>query len=158
EGANRGTGISSMSSANSDDRLRTQRRALIAGGCLMAIGLLVVVLTAKDYGVAWDDYVQTRYGDLCLNYFLSAGRDRACNEFLDLKFYAPTFELLAAAATRPAPSRLIEIRHVLCGAIALLAVPPLIGFGRLLDRPWLGVVAVLALLLTPAYYGHSLVN
>src|SRR5438309_11698126 len=108
-----------MSLASTDPRRGAERGALVVGACLMAIGLLVVVMTAKDYGVAWDDYVQTRYGELALNYFLSAGRDQACNEFLDLKFYAPTFELVAAAVTRFAPSRLIEIRHVLCGAVAL---------------------------------------
>src|SRR3954447_22856135 len=104
---------------------RTARmRAALAGGCLMLVGLFVVVLTAADYGVAWDDYVQTRYGNLVLNYFLSGGIDRSCNDFLDLKFYAPTFEVAAAAADRIVPARTIELRHILCGIVALLAVPP----------------------------------
>jgi hypothetical protein len=140
------------------NRRRARFASATIGACLMLAGLIVIACTAADYGVAWDDYVQTRYGELVLNYFLSGGEDRACNEFLDLKFYAPTFEVVAAAAARLFPARAIELRHVLCGAVALLAVPPLVGFGRLLGRPWLGVIASVALFLSPVFYGHALIN
>lgn len=140
------------------DRRRMRRNAALAGACLMAVGMLVVAATAADYGVAWDDYVQTRYGELCLDYFLSGGRDKSCNDFLDLKFYGPGLEMVVAAAARLNPARLIEIRHVLCGAIALLVVVPLVGFGRLLGKPWIGILAAVALGLTPVFYGHAFVN
>jgi 4-amino-4-deoxy-L-arabinose transferase-like glycosyltransferase len=139
-------------------RKRTRAYAAVAGACLIAGGLAVIAATAADYGVAWDDYVQSRYGELVLDYFLSGGQDRACNEFLDLKFYAPTFEIVAAAAARLCPARAIELRHTLCGVVALLAIPPLIGFGRLLGRPWLGVMASVILFLCPVFYGHGPIN
>jgi hypothetical protein len=139
-------------------RRRARFASNFAGIGLMLAGLVVITCTAADYGVAWDDYVQTRYGELVLNYFLSGGGDRACNEFLDLKYYAPTFEIASAVAARLFPAQSIEVRHVLCGVVALLAVPPLIGFGRLLRRPWLGVIASLALFLSPVFYGHAFIN
>jgi hypothetical protein len=139
-------------------RTHTRLAASLAAACLVAVGLGLIGWTAADYGVAWDDYVQSRYGDLVLDYFLSGGQDRACNEFLDLRFYAPTFEIVAAGAARLFPDRAIELRHVLCGIVALLAVPPLVGFGRLLGRPWLGVIASIALFLCPVFYGHALIN
>lgn len=131
--------------------------AAVIGG-LMAAGACLAALTAKDYGVAWDDYVQTRYGELVLDYFASGGRNSQCNEFLDLKVYAPTFEVIAALASKLAPGRLIEIRHLLTALTALLALPALWGVGKLLGNPWLGVVAAAALCLTPAWYGHAYVN
>ena len=71
-----------------------------AAWLLVAIGLVVVGYTASDYGVAWDDSVQTRYGSMVLDYFLTAGNDRACNELLDLRLYGPPVELVGAVLAR----------------------------------------------------------
>lgn len=129
-----------------------------AAWLLVAIGLVVVGYTASDYGVAWDDSVQTRYGSMVLDYFLTAGNDRACNELLDLRLYGPPVELVGAVLARLAPHRLIEMRHLLTALIALLSIPALYRFGRLLGNPWLGVFAAITLLLTPRFYGHAFVN
>jgi hypothetical protein len=42
--------------------------------------------------------------------------------------------------------------------VALISVPPLVGFGRLMGRPWLGVIASVLLFLSPIFYGHALIN
>ena len=128
-----------------------------AAGIFLAI-LATVACTVGDYGIGWDDYVQTRYGDLVLNYFTSCGVDRQCNEFLDLKFYGPPVELWGAALARLAPASRIEIRHLMTAGIALLSIPALFRFGRLLGRPWLGVWAAALLWLTPRFYGHAVLN
>jgi hypothetical protein len=125
---------------------------------LLAVGSGVAWLTADDYGVAWDDWVQTQYGEKVLGYFLSGGHDRSCNEYLDLRFYAPAFELPAAALSRAVPDRAIEVRHFLCALVALLSIPALYLLGRALGNRWIGVIAAVFLLLSPAFYGHSFVN
>lgn len=134
------------------------RAATWSAALLIAAGLVVAIATAGDYGVAWDDSVQMRYGDQVLNYVLTRGRDRACNELLDLRLYGPPVELLGAALARLAPHRMIEMRHLLSVVIALLSIPALYRFGRLLGNPWLGVLAALTLWLTPRFYGHAFVN
>ena len=139
-------------------RRQARTASAVALAIILGLGVVIAARTAGDYGVAWDDYVQSRYGDLVLEYFLSAGANTACNEFLDLKFYAPTFELIAAAVCRIAPGRAAELRHLLTALTALLAAPALWKIGRLLGNPWLGVAASLALFLTPAYYGHAFIN
>jgi hypothetical protein len=135
-----------------------RRGPAIAAGALVLTGLVVVGLTAGDYGVAWDDRVQTTYGELVLDYFQSGGQNRACNEFLDLRYYAPAFELPAAVLGRLWPERIIELRHVLCALVALLSVPALYLLGQILGRPWVGVWAAVLLLLAPAYYGQAFIN
>lgn len=148
--------------------LVTPRRVAV----LLAGGLAVIICTtASDYGVAWDDAVQTEYGRRALNYFLSGGQDRACHDWLDLRFYGPLVELPIAAAARIFPGHLIEIRHLVCSLIALLGLPPLLRFGRMLGGArssrgrqltscgmWIGVVAILLLWTMPRFYGHAFLN
>lgn len=130
----------------------------IAAGMLFAMGLLLAVTTAGDYGVAWDDRVQTRYGHLVLDYFLTAGQDRSCNAFLDLCFYGPPVELGAAVLARLQPERGMERRHLLTALIALLSIPALYRWGRVLGNRWVGLLAALLLLACPRFYGHAFVN
>ena len=125
---------------------------------LLALGVGVAWLTADDYGVAWDDLVQTQYGEKVLDYFLSGGRDRSCNEYLDLRFYAPAFELPAALLGRAVPHRIIELRHFMCALVALSSIPALYLLGRVLGNCWVGVCAALLLTLSPMFYGHAFVN
>jgi hypothetical protein len=140
------------------NRRQSRTAAFVTLAGILIVGVAVAARTAGDYGVGWDDYVQSRYGDLVLDYFLSGGANRACNELLDLKFYAPAFELVAAAVCGFAPDKTVEIRHLLTALTALLAAPALWKTGRLLGNPWLGVAASLALFLTPAFYGHAFIN
>ncbi len=127
-------------------------------GLLVLVGLLGAVATAGDYGVAWDDSVQVRYGAAVLDYFLSGGADRRCNELLDLRLYGPPVELLSAALGRIAPARQLELRHLVTALIALLSVPALYQFGRLLGHRYLGLLAAVALWTLPRFYGHAFVN
>jgi hypothetical protein len=129
-----------------------------AAALLLAAGAGVAWLTAGEYGVAWDDWVQTQYGEKVLDYFLSGGRDRSCNEYLDLRFYAPAFELPAAIVGRAAPDRIIELRHFLCALVALSSIPALYLLGRVLGNRWVGVGAAMLLILSPMFYGHAFVN
>ncbi len=132
--------------------------AALAAAALAIAGATVIALTAADYGVAWDDWVQTRYGELVLDYFASGGQNRACNAYLDLRFYAPAFELPSAIACRFWPDRMIEVRHVLCALVALASIPAIVCLGRLLGSPWIGVPAAAMLYLSPAWYGHAFIN
>lgn len=138
--------------------LTSRTWAALAAALLTAAGVTVIALTAADYGVAWDDWVQTRYGELVLDYFASGGRNRACNEYLDLRFYAPAFELPSAIICRFWPQQVSEVRHVLCALVALASIPALYSLGRLLGNPWIGVLAALILCLSPGWYGHAFIN
>ncbi len=138
--------------------LATRRLSALVAVLLAAAGLAIIALTAADYGVAWDDWVQTQYGALVLDYFASGGRNRACNEYLDLRFYAPAFELPSAIVCLFWPQQVIEVRHVLCALVALASIPALHRLGLLLGNPWIGVLAAVMLLLSPGFYGHSFIN
>src|SRR5438105_2949167 len=89
--------------------------------------LLVALATFWQYGITWDEPVQSRYGQLALHYYASFGHDRSVDQFLNLRFYGPLFEMIPAAIAHFLPAWTYEIRH-LC--IVLAAAMAVAGAGR----------------------------
>ena len=143
----------------SSSRLGIGRLTHGTAGWLVFLALaLGAARVAPDYGVGWDEGVQSQYAELSLDYFLTLGRDTRCNEYLNVKFYSPVVDALAAIAYRAAPERKFEIRHLVTSVLSLLVVPALIGWGRLLASGSVGAFAVLALVTTPTFFGHAFIN
>ncbi|MGH7539767.1 MAG: hypothetical protein ACRELC_02090, partial [Gemmatimonadota bacterium] len=135
---------------------RLHTLACVAAICVAA-GTAVLVLH-DDYGATWDEGAQARYGELALDYFASAGSDGRVHEFFNLKYYGPFLEMVAAAAYRDHPERKFEIRHLITGLFALLAIPGLALFSSLFRDPRVVVMAPVALLMLPRFSGHAFNN
>lgn len=121
-----------------------------------ALYAVAVLVTFTHYGVTWDESVQSRYGALALRYFGSGFRDHAVNQFRDLRYYGPLFEMLASLFSRLAPAHPYEMRHLL---IAMTGVAAVIGAGVFCRRAGSDPLAgQLLLVLNPQFYGHSFNN
>jgi len=119
---------------------------------------LVVLATARQFGVTTDEGVQAEYGELVWRYFISGGVDRRCNELYDLKVYGPLYELISFWAYAWKPEWKFEIRHVVCGLTATLMVPPSVALGRRIGGEVGAVFTALGLLTLPQLIGHSCNN
>ncbi|MFT7621679.1 MAG: 4-amino-4-deoxy-L-arabinose transferase-like glycosyltransferase [Myxococcota bacterium] len=128
-------------------------------GVLVAVLLVACVLRWHgDFGVTWDEWVQSQYGQLTLDYFASAGEDTSANRFLDLKIYGPLVESGLGLATRAAPDLRYDLRHLLLGLLSLLALPAVWLLARRVEArhaPWLAVAALLTM---PRWIGHAFNN
>lgn len=127
---------------------------------LWTAGLLLVATVAvlagyRDYGVTWDEPVQSAYGENVLAHFRS---EPVGSELPQQRTYGPAFELLAALAYAPFPDRKYEIRHLLIAASALFGVVGVVRIGVLLGAPWVAVFASLALVAAPRFSGHAFNN
>ena len=136
----------------------TTARSLPWAAAFALVAALLVVATVGDYGVAWDESVQARYGDLSLDYFASGFHDRSYAEFWNLRYYGALFEMVASALGRLDPARALDIRHACIAATWVLAVLAAIRFARLLDLALVPAFACLALATLPAFYGHAFQN
>ena len=129
---------------------------------LLTLAAMAAALVVHgDYGVTWDEGVQARYGELSLDYFASVFRDTSCNDYLDLRFYGPLFEMIPAAVDRVLGRPLsdkFETRHLVSGLLAVLGLPAIVLIGRLFRVPWLPSLAVLALMVSPRFVGHAFNN
>jgi len=122
--------------------------------CLLLVG--AAVFFCDDYGSNWDEMVHSRYGNLVVEYFRSGLKDTACNEWVNMRFYGPLFEVIPSAI-RPEGGDLYAIRHLW---LALLGVGVVAGawcFARRLG-PICALVSALALVAMPRFVGHAFHN
>src|SRR5947209_15848916 len=93
--------------------LRSERACdLIAPAVLTAV-CLVALATFRDYGLSWDDYVHSEYGELLLRFYSSGAADRRALSFVNLYYYGGGFDLVAAALAKVLPFTLYETRRLL---------------------------------------------
>ena len=131
---------------------------LTALTAILCVGVAVVACTLTDYGVSWDEPMQSRYAEKVILYFQTFGADRSCNDLVFMKYNNTLVDLVAALIHGVYPAAKFEIRHAVSAALALLTVPALVRLGRRLGWEWAGVVGALFLLTTPPFYGHAFVN
>lgn len=122
-------------------------------------GLAVVVfLVFRDYGISNDEEVQNTYGQLLLRYYASGFTDRSALNYIDLYRYGGAFDMACAALNLVSPFGEYETRHLLGGLVGILGLWGAFAFGRHLGGDRVGLLALLLLLLTPAFIGHSFIN
>src|SRR5262249_61089226 len=91
----------------------------LAIGLLAALGI-IALLTFRDYGLSWDDYAHSEYGDLLLRLYASGLRDQRALSWVNLYYYGGGFDLLAAAAAKVLP--LFETRRLLGAAVGIFGL------------------------------------
>jgi Dolichyl-phosphate-mannose-protein mannosyltransferase len=129
----------------------------------LAIGVLVVVAVAaaatfRDYGLGWDDYTHSQYGDLLVSLYSSGFTDRRALSFVNLYMYGGGFDLVSALAAKVLPFDLFETRRLVGAVVGLLGLFVTWRLGRRLGGPLAGVIALLLLAACPLYYGHMFMN
>src|SRR5690606_16334794 len=67
-----------------------------AAWILLAVLAGISYLTFADYGLGWDDYTHSQYGQLLLDYYASGFSDRRALSFVNLYMYGGGFDMLAA--------------------------------------------------------------
>src|SRR3990172_12424311 len=88
-------------------------RAAIAVLVTIAI---VAAFTFRDYGLGWDDYTHSEYGDLLLSMYGSGFRDTRALSFVNLYLYGGGFDMAAALAAKALPFDLFETRRLIGAA------------------------------------------
>jgi hypothetical protein len=137
----------------------------VAARCFdaLAIGLLVAIgvvagFTFRDYGLGWDDYIQSQYGDLLVSLYSSGFADKRALSFVNLYMYGGGFDLVSALAAKVLPFDLFETRRLMGATVGLLGLFITWRLGRRLGGPIAGLIALLLLAACPLYYGHMFIN
>jgi len=119
---------------------------------------VVALLTFRDYGLSWDDYTHSEYGDLLLKFYLSGLRDQRALSWVNLYYYGGGFDLLAALAAKLLPFTLFETRRLMGAAVGVLGLFVTWRIGRRVGGPAAGLIALVLLATCPLYYGHMFMN
>jgi hypothetical protein len=129
----------------------------LAVAVLIAVAA-VALITFRDYGLGWDDYTHSEYGDLLLHLFGSGFTDRRALSFVNLYMYGGGFDLLSALAAKVSPFTLFETRRLVGALVGLIGLIATWRIARRIGGP-IASLAALALLATcPLYVGHMFMN
>ena len=129
----------------------------------MALAVLLVVgvfaaFTFRQYGLGWDDYTHSEYGDLLLAFYGSGFTDRRALSFVNLYMYGGGFDLLSAVVAKFLPFGIFETRRLMGAVVGLIGLAVVWRLARRLGGPLAGLLALVLLATTPMYYGHMFMN
>jgi Dolichyl-phosphate-mannose-protein mannosyltransferase len=132
---------------------------------LDALAIVVLVLigaiaaaTFGDYGLGWDDYTHSQYGDLLVSLYSSGFADKRALSFVNLYMYGGGFDLLSALAAKILPFDPFATRRLMGAAVGLIGLLVTWRLGRRLGGPLAGLIALVLLAACPLYYGHMFIN
>ena len=136
--------------------------AVVPADQLVILVLIIIAVIAaatfRDYGLGWDDYTHSQYGDLLLALYSSGFKDDRALSFVNLYKYGGGFDMLAALASKVLPFGLFETRRLVGAAIGIVGLIATWRIGRRLGGPIAGLIALVLLATCPLYYGHMFIN
>jgi len=130
----------------------------IAAMTVLAIVAIIALATFRDYGLGWDDYTHSQYGELLLSLFGSGLRDTRAFSFVNLYMYGGGFDMAAALAAKVLPFDLFETRRLVGAAVGIVGLLATWRLARRLGGPVAGLSALILLATCPLYYGHMFIN
>src|SRR5471032_3504089 len=89
---------------------------------VLAAVAIVTVFTFRDYGLSWDDYTHSQYGDLLLKLYGSGFSDTRALSFVNLFMYGGGFDMAAALAAKLLPFDLFETRRLVGAAVGMVGL------------------------------------
>lgn len=121
---------------------------------LMGMMLVVVLMTASDYGISVDEFLFDVYGAKSLSFYTSLGLDRSSLEWYDDYLYGPWFHILVTWVQSFELGAPFDVRHVMTGLLSLTGLVAVFLIGRRVFNARVGLVACVLPLLSGNYYGH----
>ena len=125
---------------------------------VLAVVLALILCTFLDYGITWDEELQSQYGLAIVDYYKSGFHDQRYAEIFNLYLYGGMFDGLASIVDRFTPFRVYDTRHLVNALFGLLGLWGVWRLGRLLGGEAAGLVALVLCASTPVYYGHMFNN
>jgi len=125
---------------------------------ILAAVAVIAGITFRDYGLGWDDYTHSQYGDLLLKLYGSGFADARALSFVNLYKYGGGFDMAAALAAKVLPFGLFETRRLVGAAIGIVGLFVTWRIGRRIGGPPAGLIALILLATCPLYYGHMFMN
>lgn len=125
----------------------------IATIVLLALLVVIMIFTFKDYAISNDEGVQHRYGELIIAYYESGFKDQSLFHFQNLYLYGGLFDIIAVALSQALPMDVYELRHLLCALIGIAGIAAAAGTARMVAGARAGLIAAVALSFSGAWYG-----
>jgi hypothetical protein len=152
-----------VASVSSLPTLAVSERKSIALFDALALAVLaaaagIAAATFRDYGLGWDDYTHSEYGELLLAFYRSGFADRRALSFVNLYMYGGGFDMLAALAAKALPFTLFETRRLVGALVGLIGLIATWRTARRIGGSLAGLTGLVLLATCPLYVGHMFMN
>lgn len=125
---------------------------------ILAAIALIAAATFRDYGLGWDDWVESQYGHLLVSLYSSGFADKRAFSFVNLYMYGGGFDLLATLTSKILPFDPYATRRLVGAAIGIVGLFAVWRLTRRLGGPLAGLIALMLLATCPLFYGHMFIN
>jgi hypothetical protein len=149
--------VSSFSALAASEPTTTPLFDRLAVAVLVGVAA-IAVMTFRDYGLGWDDYTHSEYGELLVALYGSGFADRRALSFVNLYMYGGGFDIAATLAAKVAPFTLFETRRLVGALIGLIGLITTWRIGRRIGGALAGFAALVLLATCPLYIGHMFMN
>ncbi len=128
---------------------------------ITALLLLIAMPTlSSDFGITGDEVLQKNYGDDILAYYQSGGKNQKCLEWELLSYYGGLFDYTSSILAGIFPNAdVYDVRHAFNSLFGFIAILFIGLTARKLTGRWSGaIIAILFMVLSPRFFGHSMNN
>jgi len=125
---------------------------------ILLVVTLVAAFTFRDFGLGWDDYTHSQYGDLLVDLYRSGFADQDALSFVNLYKYGGGFDMAAALAAKILPFDLFETRRLVGALVGIVGLIAAWRLARRLGGPAAGAGTLALLAACPLYFGHMFMN
>ena len=125
---------------------------------VLAAVAFIAAATFQDYGLGWDDWIQSQYGHLLVSLYSSGFTDKRAFSLDNLYMYGGGFDLLATLSSKILPFDPYATRRLLGAAIGIVGLFAVWRLTRRLGGPLAGLIALILLATCPLFYGHMFIN
>lgn len=146
-----------MPGARSAETLADRVADRLAIAVLLAVAL-VAAATFRDFGLGWDDFTHSQYGELLLKLYSSGFTDTRALSFVNLYKYGGGFDMAAAFIAKFLPFDLFETRRLVGAIIGIIGLFVTWRLGRRLGGPVAGCAGLILLAACPLFFGHMFIN
>src|SRR5262245_36824012 len=103
------------------DHLSARTIDRLAVAILLVAGAVALTIF-RDFGLGWDDYTHSEYGELLLALYGSGFGDQRAFSFVNLYMYGGGFDMAAALAAKISPFTLFETRRLMGAVVGLIGL------------------------------------
>lgn len=131
----------------------------IASAAVLALAFIIISLTFRDYGYAWDEArYQNHYGRMVLDFYKTLGEDKSALYSGNLYLYGGFFDGLRELFVSALPFKPRYVRHFINAMAGFLCLAGVRYTARLAYSPAAGFWATLILVACPPFWGHIFIN
>ena len=130
----------------------------IAFRCLLLLYAILILFTFRDYGITSDETHHVKYGEQIIKWYTSGFEDQSVFQTQNTWLYGGFFDITAYLISQILPLDRYGANHLTNAFFGLLGIVAAYRIGALLGGPTAGLLAAIALFLTPRYYGHAFNN